>query len=75
MRKNIYVKPETEVIAAFIQEHILRESKYYIKGDFDDVEIIKGAWGEGFDNGDGGDNGGLDIDSKDGSNMWDGWDD
>ena len=65
MTKNIYIKPETEVVAAYTQENILKESKYYIKG---------GAWNDGYDNGDGGNNGGLDIDAK-GNNMWDGWED
>ena len=74
MRKNIYVKPETEVVAAYTQENILKESKYYIKGDMENVDIITGAWDDGYDNGDGGD-GGLDIDAKGGSNMWDGWED
>lgn len=72
MRKNIYVKPETEVIVAYVQEQILKESKYYIKGDMESVEVITGAAGDGYDNGDGT---GLNIDSKDGSNMWDGWED
>lgn len=74
MTKNIYIKPETEVVAAYTQENILKESKYYIKGDMENVEIISGAWNDGYDNGDGGNDGGLDIDAK-GNNMWDGWDD
>ena len=67
MKKNIYIKPETEVVAVYALGNILTESKYFISGDMDDVTIIDGN-GEGYDNGDD-----FEIDSK-GNNIWDTWD-
>ena len=65
---------DIQVIRNYMQE---LGKRYIRQNEFDeieDVEIISGAWNDGYDNGDGGNNGGLDIDAK-GNNMWDGWDD
>lgn len=69
-----YIKPEIEITGVVFEEDILTASRWNVNdpsgqgqgtpGDSDDpLEIIKGEDPEGG------------IFSKDGSNMWDGWDD
>ena len=69
-----YIKPEIVITGVVFEEDILTASRWNVNdpsgqgqgtpGDSDDpLEIIKGEDPEGG------------IFSKDGSNMWDGWDD
>lgn len=73
MKKNIYIKPETEVASVLMMENdILRASRWNVHdengtngtpGDSDDpLEIVK-------------DENPDEIFGKDNRNMWDGWDD
>ncbi len=69
MKKEAYITPMTDIVVALPHEHILGESKYSIKGEggTDGTIDITGAQSGGEDP--------DEIFGKDGSNMWDGWDD
>ena len=63
MKKTVYTKPEIEITVC-LPEGLLKESTWGVNGE---GNKINDGDGEGEDP--------YEIMSKEGSNMWDGWDD
>ena len=64
MKKTAYTKPEIEITVC-LPEGLLEESRWGVNGEGGTIK--DGENGEGEDP--------FEITSKDGSNMWDGWED